>query len=81
MAAIEASKRSSLSYHHPLTHVPLTAPSYPPIPKYPPSGKYSVTMAAIEASKRSSDIAWAAGVAKQNARDFIQRRLTTPTVR
>ena len=38
-------------------------------------------MAAIEASKRSSDIAWAAGVAKQNARDFIQRRLTTPTVR
>ena len=37
-------------------------------------------MAAIEASKRSSDIAWAAGVAKQNARDFIQRRLTTPTV-
>ena len=28
----------------------------------------SVTFAAIEASKRSSDIAWAAGVAKQNAR-------------
>ena len=39
-----------------------------------------VTVAAVEASKRSSDIAWAAEVARRNARDFIQRRLTTPTV-
>jgi hypothetical protein len=31
-----------------------------------------VTLAAVEASKRSSDIAWAAEVAKRNARDFIQ---------
>ena len=41
----------------------------------------AVGVAAVEASKRSADIAWAAEVAKRNARDFIQRRLTTPTVR
>jgi hypothetical protein len=39
-----------------------------------------LTYAAVEAAKRSGDIAAAAELAKKNAADFIQRRLTTPTV-
>lgn len=41
----------------------------------------SVMLAGFELNRRSTDISWGAEVVASNVKDFIERRLTTPTVR
>ena len=41
----------------------------------------SVMCAGFELNRRSEDITWGAEVVGHNVMDFIERRLTTPTVR
>ena len=41
----------------------------------------SVMCAGFELNRRSDDISWGAEVVGHNVMDFIERRLTTPTVR
>jgi len=41
----------------------------------------SVMLAGFELNRRSEDISWGMDIVVTNVKDFIERRLTTPTVR